>query len=76
MSEKKKKEKSEGVSSENEQEKQDQNIGSDESQDPKEKHPSHSTSYIKDKKTGKWKIVNPAGSMGYNYLYRDDFPDD
>jgi len=45
-------------------------------QDGKEKHPSHSAGYIKDKKTGKWKIVHPAGSKAYNYLYRDEFPDD
>lgn len=30
-----------------------------------------STGYIKDPKTGEWKVVNPAGSAGYNYLYRD-----
>jgi hypothetical protein len=28
--------------------------------------------YIRDKETGDWKVRNPAGSMGYNYLYRDD----
>lgn len=33
-----------------------------------------STTYKKDPRTGKWIIQNPAGSMGYNYLYRD--PDD
>lgn len=76
MSEKKKIEKSERVSSECKPGKKDQNIATGENQDPKEKHPSHSTHYIKDKKTGKWKIVNPAGSTGYNYLYRDEFPDD
>ena len=76
MSEKNKTEKSKRVSSESKPEKKEQNIDNDEIQDPKEKHPSHSTCYIKDKKTGKWKIVNPAGSTGYNYLYRDEFPDD
>jgi hypothetical protein len=76
MSEKEKIEKSECASSESKPEKQDQNIDNDDGQDTKEKRPSHSTGYIKDKKTGKWKIVNPAGSMAYNYLYRDEFPDD
>lgn len=76
MSEKKKTEKHILVTPENKPEKQDQNIDNDDSQDPKEKHPSHSIGYIKDKKTGKWKIVNPAGSMAYNYLNRDEFPDD
>ena len=32
----------------------------------------HSAVYIKDEKTGEWIVRNPAGSMGYNYLYRDD----
>jgi hypothetical protein len=45
-------------------------------QDQKDQHPSHSAGYIKDKKTGKWKIVHPAGSKAYNYLYRNEFPDD
>ena len=71
MSEKKKL-----IKPENKTEKQEQNIHTDEDQDPKENHPSHSARYIKDKKTGKWKIVNPAGSMAYNYLYRDEFPED
>ncbi len=76
MPEKKKTEQHKLMTPENKTEKQKQNLDNGESQDPKEKHPSHSTVYIKDKKTGKWKIVNPAGSMGYNYLYRDEFPDD
>ena len=32
----------------------------------------HSAIYIKNEKTGEWQVKNPAGSMGYNYLYRDD----
>ena len=52
------------------------NSDSDESQDTKEIHPSLSVGYIKDEKTGKWKVVNPAGSIVYNYLYRDEFPDE
>jgi hypothetical protein len=34
----------------------------------------HDTSaiYIRDKETGDWKVRNPAGSMAYNYLYRED----
>ena len=29
------------------------------------------TEYIKDPKTGRWVIVNPAGSELYNNLYRE-----
>lgn len=76
MSKNKKPEKDEDTKSGDKLDKQNQNTDSDESQDPKESHPSHSTRYIKDKKTGKWKIINPAGSKAYNYLYRGDFPDD
>ena len=32
----------------------------------------NSALYKKDEKTGKWEVRNPAGSLGYNYLYRDD----
>ena len=32
----------------------------------------HSAIYIFNKETGKWEVRNPAGSIGYNYLYRDD----
>lgn len=34
----------------------------------------HDTSaiYTRDKETGDWKVRNPAGSMAYNYLYRED----
>jgi len=32
----------------------------------------HSTIYIKNEKTGLWEVRNPSGSIGYNYLYRDD----
>ncbi|MCU0289919.1 MAG: hypothetical protein MUF15_26455 [Acidobacteria bacterium] len=35
-------------------------------------NPESSSQYYQDKKTGEWKIVNPAGSMVYNYLTRDD----
>ena len=32
----------------------------------------NSSIYIYNRKTGKWEVRNPAGSIGYNYLYRDD----
>ena len=32
----------------------------------------HSAIYKKNEKTGEWQVKNPAGSMAYNYLYRDD----
>jgi hypothetical protein len=32
----------------------------------------NSAIYIYNKETGKWEVRNPAGSLGYNYLYRDD----
>lgn len=32
----------------------------------------HSALYRKDPETGLWIVVNPAGSLGYNYLYRDE----
>jgi hypothetical protein len=35
--------------------------------------PETSAFYYQDKETGAWKIINPAGSMVYNYLTRDDF---
>ena len=76
MSEKAKTENKKPIKPDNKPEKEKQNIDTDKSQDSKESPPSHSACYIKDKKTGKWKIVNPAGSMAYNYLYRDEFPDD
>ncbi len=28
--------------------------------------------YIKNKETGEWEVRNPSGSIGYNYLYRED----
>lgn len=28
--------------------------------------------YIYNRETGKWEVRNPAGSIGYNYLYRDE----
>lgn len=31
----------------------------------------NSAIYRKDPKTGRWIVQNPAGSTGYNYLYRD-----
>ena len=42
------------------------NGGQDDDQDFEQ-----STGYIRDPETGEWKIHNPAGSFGYNYLYRD-----
>ncbi len=35
-------------------------------------HPETSALYYRDKETGEWKVYNPAGSMVYNYLTRDD----
>ena len=32
----------------------------------------HSAVYIRNKETGQWEVRNPAGSIGYNYLYRDE----
>ena len=32
----------------------------------------NSAIYIYNRETGKWEVRNPAGSIGYNYLYRDD----
>ena len=32
----------------------------------------HSAVYIRNKETGQWEVRNPAGSCGYNYLYRDE----
>ena len=34
----------------------------------------NSVVYIKDKKTGEWKIKNPAGSTAYNIIIRDIDP--
>ncbi|MGE5343298.1 MAG: hypothetical protein ACM3SY_17655 [Candidatus Omnitrophota bacterium] len=31
--------------------------------------------YIQNKETGEWEVRNPSGSVGYNYLYRDDLFD-
>ncbi|UCH97055.1 MAG: hypothetical protein JSV88_09450 [Candidatus Aminicenantes bacterium] len=28
--------------------------------------------YIRNKETGEWEVRNPAGSVCYNYLYRDE----
>lgn len=36
----------------------------------------HSAIYKKNEKTGEWEVKNPAGSMAYNYLYRNEFDDD
>jgi hypothetical protein len=76
MTEKAKTEEKEPTTAEDKPEKEKPTRDTAESQDPKEFHPPHSAGYIKDKKTGKWKIVNPAGSMVYNYLNRDEFPDE
>lgn len=35
-------------------------------------NPETSAQYYQDKESGQWKIYNPAGSMVYNYLTRDD----
>lgn len=35
-------------------------------------NPEKSSLYYRDKETGEWKVYNPAGSMVYNYLTRDD----
>jgi len=32
----------------------------------------NSVTYNKNKKTGEWEIINPAGAIAYNYLYRED----
>jgi hypothetical protein len=32
----------------------------------------NSITYRKNEKTGEWEIVNPAGAVAYNYLYRED----
>lgn len=32
----------------------------------------NSAIYIYNKETGEWEVRNPAGSVGYNYLYRDE----
>jgi phage baseplate assembly protein gpV len=32
----------------------------------------NSAIYIYNRETGKWEVRNPAGSIGYNYLYRDE----
>lgn len=34
--------------------------------------PEASMGYFKNPGDGEWKYVNPAGSIGYNYLSRDD----
>jgi len=39
---------------------------------PVSQDPEHSALYRKDPETGLWIVVNPAGSLGYNYLYRDE----
>jgi hypothetical protein len=38
-----------------------------------EENADDSSVYIQDKETGQWKVRNPSGSIGYNYLYRDDW---
>jgi hypothetical protein len=32
----------------------------------------NSVTYRKNKKTGEWEIINPAGAIAYNYIYRED----
>jgi len=54
----------------NEEEKnKDRETGADQ---PVSQDPEHSALYRKDPETGLWIVVNPAGSLGYNYLYRDE----
>jgi hypothetical protein len=33
----------------------------------------NSAIYSRDKETGEWTVRNPSGSIGYNYLYRDEW---
>jgi len=33
----------------------------------------NSAIYIKEEETGRWVVRNPSGSIGYNYLYRDEY---
>jgi len=40
--------------------------------DSREEEDRMSAQYRKNPKTGLWEIINPSGSMAYNYLYRDD----
>ena len=35
----------------------------------------NSVTYRKNKKTGEWEVINPAGAVAYNYLYREDRED-
>ncbi len=35
----------------------------------------NSVTYRKNKKTGEWEVINPAGAIAYNYLYREDRED-
>jgi len=36
----------------------------------------HSAVYIRNRKTGEWEVRNPASSYAYNYISRNEFPDD
>ena len=35
----------------------------------------NSVTYRKNKQTGEWEVINPAGAIAYNYLYREDRED-
>ena len=52
------------------------NCGKTESPEAQLKPKPHSVVYIKNEKTGEWEVKNPAGSYAYNYLSRDEFPDE
>lgn len=41
--------------------------------EPKDCPWENSAIYSRDKETGEWKVRNPSGSIGYNYLYRDEW---
>jgi hypothetical protein len=39
----------------------------------REESPENAATYSRDQNSGEWKINNPSGSKGYNYLYRDEW---
>lgn len=51
-------------------------IDKTESPDEEYRPKPHSVVYIKNENTGEWEVKNPAGSYAYNYLSRDEFPDE
>ncbi|MBN1224391.1 MAG: hypothetical protein JXB23_14180 [Candidatus Aminicenantes bacterium] len=52
------------------------NPESSESPDEKNMPKPHSVVYFKNKKTGEWEVRNPASSYAYNYISRNELPDD